>query len=213
MIDKNNSPTPTGSGTHGLPASTEQQVKDDAGALLDTARSELSHIKAEAETQAGAIAEEAKAELGKVADKARGMAAEQKDMLASQVEGVAQAVNKVAGELEADDSATAGYARTVADTVNQFSETLKTKDVDQLLHMAEDFGRKQPAAFAGVMAIAGFAASRFLVASSKRRQQTDSEKAATGTTGAYGADANASSYGNGSDAARRAGNSTLGGGF
>jgi hypothetical protein len=212
MIEKNTDPTVTGAGRTVLPAETEQRLKNDAGALVDAAKSELSQLKTEAETQAGALAEEAKAEFGKVAEKAKGLASEQKDMIADQVDGVAQAVSKVAGELEASDATTAGYARTVADSVNKFSETLKTKDVDQLLQMAEDFGRKQPAAFAGVMAIAGFAASRFLLASAQRREETDASKPVTYGDSSYAADRTATpTYGNSSPSTPPAGGRNMGG--
>jgi hypothetical protein len=163
-------PGKTETGGSVLPAEAERQLKDDASAAVETAKEEFGAIKAEAEAQAGAIAEEAKAELGKMADKAKGMAAEQKEFVSGQLEGVAEAVNKVAGELEAQNATTAGYARTLADTVTSFSDTIKNKDVDELLAMAQDFGRRQPAVFMAAAALAGFAASRFLMSSAKRRQ-------------------------------------------
>lgn len=206
MIEKNNTPTGTSKGSGAQPADAVQKVKEDAGAALETAKSELAHLKTEAETQAASIAEEAKAEIGHLADKAKGMATEHKDVFAGEVDNVASAVGKVASELEANQSATAGYARTVADTVNRFSETLKTNDVEQLLHMAEDFGRRQPAAFAGVMAIAGFAASRFLIASAQRRARSDAADMP-----AHGSDYSAAAGGS-LDTARRDGSGSMRGG-
>jgi hypothetical protein len=134
---------------------------------MEAAKKEIRTVKAEAEAQAGAVVEQAKQEIGKVAEKAKGMASEQKEFIASQVDDVAQAVSRVAGELEGN-SAIGGYARTVADTVQNFSETIRNKDVDELLSMAQDFGRRQPVAFMGAMALMGFAASRFLMASARR---------------------------------------------
>lgn len=201
MIDKTNPNLSEGSeadaGTTGIiPPKAEQRLKEDAGALLDTARAELAGLKDEAATQASAVADEAKAEIGKLADKAKGMAAEQKEFVAGQIGSVAEAVQKVAGELEANDATTAGYARTIADTVTQFSDTVKNKDIDELLSIAEDFGRKQPVAFMGAAALLGFAASRFLVASASRRrpahgmssQHADTSVGDGGpTAGSYGA--------------------------
>ncbi len=185
MIEKN--PIPGRAGTEPraakpgiLPEAAEQTLKDDSAALLETAKSELAGLKDEATTQAMAVADEAKAEIGKLADKAKGMAAEQKEFVAGQIEGVAEAVQKVAGELEASDANTATYARTLADTVTKFSDTVKNKDVDELLSIAEDFGRKQPVAFMGAAALLGFAASRFLFSSAKRRAP-----ASTGMSGQY----------------------------
>jgi hypothetical protein len=164
-----------------LSPEAEDQLKEDAGAALETAKSEAGKIASEVQAQAGAVMDEAKSELGKVAAKAKGMAAEQKELVADQIDSVAQAVDKVAGELEANNAATAGYARTFADTVNTFSDNVKNKDVDELLSMAEDFGRRQPAAFMAAAALAGFAASRFLVASQRRHQQLQP------TSGSYAA--------------------------
>jgi hypothetical protein len=163
-------PEKTATGGSVLPAEAERQLRQDADTAIETAKQEILGIKAEVEDQAGAIADEAKAELGKMADKAKGIAAEQKEFVSGQLEGVAEAVNKVAGELEAQNATTAGYARTLADTVTSFSDTIKNKDVDELLAMAQDFGRRQPAVFITAAALAGFAASRFLMSSATRRQ-------------------------------------------
>jgi phage host-nuclease inhibitor protein Gam len=175
MSPANKNPTTTGyedpkTGGSVLPSEAERRLKEDAGAAMETAKNEFSAVKHEAEAQAGAVVEQAKQEIGKVAEKAKGMATEQKEFIAHQVEDVAEAVNKVAGELEGSNAAIGGYARTVADTVTNFSETIKNKDVDELLGMAQDFGRRNPAAFMGAMALMGFAASRFIMASARRAQ-------------------------------------------
>jgi hypothetical protein len=189
MIDKLNpnlaQGTEADTGTTGLiPPKAEQRLKD------------------EATTQASAVADEAKAEIGKLADKAKGMAAEQKEFVAGQIGSVADAVQKVAGELEANDATTAGYARTIADTVTSFSDTVKNKDVDELLSMAEDFGKKQPVAFMGAAALLGFAASRFLLASANRRQPTPGMSSQYGSTGVGDGGPAATSYGTSSTSPR-----------
>jgi hypothetical protein len=61
----------------------------------------------------------------------------------------------------------AGYAERVGDY-------LRERDSDQLLADAEDFGRRQPWAIATGGLALGFAASRFLKASSSRRYQNRS---------------------------------------
>jgi phage host-nuclease inhibitor protein Gam len=175
MSPANKNPTTTGyeeprTGGSVLPSEAERRLKEDAGAVVEAAKQEFGTVKAEAEAQAGAVVEQAKHEIGKAAEKAKGMATEQKEFIAHQVDDVAQAVNKVAGELEMNNAAIGGYARTVADTVTNFSETIKNKDVDELLGMAQDFGRRQPAAFMGAMALMGFAASRFIMASAQRNR-------------------------------------------
>jgi phage-related tail protein len=162
------SPTESGSGV--LPAEAERKLREDAGTAVEAAKEEILGIKNEVATQAGATVEQAKAEIGKVAEKAKGIAEDQKEFVAGQIKGVADAVNKVAAELESSDASTAGYARTLADSVSSFSETVQTRNVDELLAMAQDFGRRQPVVFMSAAALMGFAASRFLTSSANRHR-------------------------------------------
>jgi hypothetical protein len=155
-----------------IPPKAEQRLRQDAAELADTAKREFDSIAGEAAGQAHEFAEEAKAQLGAATEKVKGIAEQQKEVFAEQLGGVAEAVSKVASELENNDQTTAGYARSIADGVQKFSETMRTSNVDDLMAMAQDLGRKQPAAFIGAAAIAGFAASRFLLASAKRHQST-----------------------------------------
>jgi hypothetical protein len=68
----------------------------------------------------------------------------------------------------------------IADNAEKLSAAIRDNDVDQLLGMAQDFGRRQPVAFMGAAALLGFAASRFVTASAKRR----SDQAASTNTAA-----------------------------
>ena len=68
----------------------------------------------------------------------------------------------------------------VADGAAKLTTTVRDNDVDQILSMAQDFGRKQPAAFMGAAALLGFAASRFLLASASRRSDRQVSAAGSG---------------------------------
>ena len=135
------------------------KVKADASALKAEAQNLAGSIADEASTQAGHIADEAKTQAAAAVEKAKGLAGEQKDLLAVQIGGVADAMQRVAGDLEANSSSSAQYARMIADNAERLSSTIKNNDVDALLNMAQDFGRRQPAAFVGVAALLGFAAT------------------------------------------------------
>jgi hypothetical protein len=157
------------------PASTQDQaaqsvdkIKADASALKTEAQNLAGSVAAEATEQVGHIADEAKAQAAAAVDKAKGLAGEQKALLAGQIGGVADAMQRVAKDLEDNSGSGAQYARMIADNAEKLSSTIKNNDVDALLNMAQDFGRRQPAAFVGVAALLGFAASRFLLASSSR---------------------------------------------
>ncbi len=54
-----------------------------------------------------------------------------------------------------------------ADQLERFSQALREKDLGGLVRDAEDFARRQPAAFFAAAAIAGFLAVRFLKASQR----------------------------------------------
>ena len=144
------------------------KVKIDATALKAEAHSLVGDVVSEATDQVGHLADEAKTQAAAAVDKAKGIAGEQKDLLAGQIEGVADAMQRVAGDLETNNGSGAQYARMIADNAEKLSSTIKNNDVDALVNMAQDFGRRQPAAFVGLAALLGFAASRFILASGAR---------------------------------------------
>jgi len=146
-------------------------LKADASAVVDEARDVLGTINEEAGSQLSQVADRAKENLSEATLKVKGLAAEQKDLLATQIGGIADAMERVAADLEAQGSSGASYARTIADNASQLSTTVRDNDVDQIIAKTQTFGRQQPAAFLGAAALLGFAASRFLLASSKRREQ------------------------------------------
>lgn len=159
-----------------IPAKAEETIRHDVHELVETAKHEFEKVKDEATSQASGIVDEAKAQIADVTEKAKGLATEQKDLLAGHIGGVAEAMERVATDLEGQHSSSAQYARMIADGACRISETVQKNDVDAILSMAQDFGRKQPAAFMGAAALLGFAASRFLLASAKREEQRGSDR-------------------------------------
>lgn len=112
-----------------------------------------------AREQAGAIANEAK-------DNARSMFEDQQRAAASGLGDFAGALRRAAREMEGGQSAPVSrMAQSAADGLQRFSETLRSKDLDALLHEAESFARRQPVVFMGAAALAGFLAVRFLKSS------------------------------------------------
>lgn len=166
-------------GTSGT-APDSERLRKDASAAAETAKRDLERVREEAESSVREIADQAQVQLEQAGEKFKGAAADQKDMLAEELGSVAKAVSRVAEELRTEKAATAGYASSIAGGMRRLSENMRDKDVDELIGMAQDFGRRQPAAFMGAAALAGFAASRFLFASSRRRHEARNG-AATGT--------------------------------
>ncbi len=159
-------------------AALKSQAGDQLQSLKAQATDEFSNLKAQAQDQLGDAAEKAKAfageQVSQLTDRARSFATEQKDLAARQIGGVVDAVSRVAEELQDGDSAVAGYAQDMAGSLRRLADSVQNKSVDDLVGVAQDFGRRQPLAFVGIAALAGFAASRFLLASAKRPTRTAS---------------------------------------
>lgn len=108
-----------------------------------------------------------------ISDEARGFASDQKDYAAGQLGSIADAVARVSEELEQQNQVSlARYAREIGNGMRGLSETARDSSVDELVHKAQSFGRRNPAAFLGAAALLGFAASRFLTASAHRQETT-----------------------------------------
>jgi hypothetical protein len=155
----------------------QDTLRADANAVKEEIGSVANQVKDEAMQQAGQLAEQAKAQVADAAEKVKGIAGEQKEFIAGQLGGVADAVERVATDLEGQNASSAQYARMIADNAEKLSSLVRDNDVDRLLSMAQDFGRRQPVAFLGAAALLGFAASRFVTASAQRQQQRESEAA------------------------------------
>ncbi len=136
--------------------------------------------------QAQEAAAQAKDKAGEAAQQARGRAREQVDQRSTQageqVTAQAADVRSVAGALrDQGKDKPAELAEKAADRAEQLGAYLKDADADRLLRDLEDLGRRQPmAVVAGGLAL-GFAASRFLKASSQKRF----EASTSGGTGGY----------------------------
>ena len=138
------------------------ESRQGAGAgIVDKAREDLRGAKSAA-----------RVEISHATEKAKQAAAGQKDFAAERVGGIAAAIGKVGDELQQGDQAAVGrYAKQIGSSVQRFADDIKGKDIGEIAGMAEEFGRRDPAAFLGIAALAGFAASRFLTASADRHAQ------------------------------------------
>lgn len=87
-----------------------------------------------------------------------------------QVSATAQALRTTGSSLHDEgQDAPARAAEQLAGYAERIGDYLTRTDGEQLLHDAEDFGRRQPLAAIGLGLVAGLAASRLLKASSSRR--------------------------------------------
>src|SRR5215212_5014183 len=120
--------------------------------------------------------EQVKEKAGEAKDQASSRVREQLDSRSTQVgeqaTSIATAVRRASEQLRQEGQQ--GPARLLeqgADRVEQAGSWLREKDGDTMLRDVEDFGRRRPWVIAAGAAVAGFAASRFLGASSRRRYE------------------------------------------
>ena len=98
----------------------------------------------------------------KAGEKIMDTAERQKAMGADYVDGIAEAVRRAAGEFEGQVPQAAHYIRYAADQMETMSDSLRRRDLSQMMSDVQGFARRQPTAFLGLSFLAGFAAMRFL---------------------------------------------------
>jgi ElaB/YqjD/DUF883 family membrane-anchored ribosome-binding protein len=143
-------------------------LKRDVDAVVSEVQDLGAKVSTEAQEQVSQLADQAQAKIAETAEKVKGVAGEQKDLLADRITGVAEAADRVATDLESNNQQAAQYVRMVADNAGKLSDTIRNNDVDQIVNLTQDFGRQQPVAFLGAAALLGFVASRFIAASAQR---------------------------------------------
>lgn len=112
-----------------------------------------------------AIQSEAQNVLGKVKTSARDAATTGKDKASSTLTSVSAMVEDVAKTLDDKVGGQYGdYARRAADAVSGLADTLKSKEVDDLLEDARNFVRQRPAVAIGAAAALGFILTRIVKA-------------------------------------------------
>lgn len=158
-------PTTSGDGQNrGASAS-----QTDSGTHSERQASGLGSLQEKAAQDFSEIREAAKNQASQALDKSAEMAAEKKNYVAEQLSGVAEALEKVGGEMKDGEYGMIGrYARDLGGSARRLATDLKNRDMSEVVSMAENFGRRQPVAFLGLAALAGLAASRFVTASAHR---------------------------------------------
>lgn len=96
-------------------------------------------------------------------DKARSYAEDGKARAGGALDELSRMMNDAAATVDEKVGAQYGqYARSAADAVSNFSESLKSKNVDDLIGEARDFARKSPAVAIGTAAALGFVLVRLI---------------------------------------------------
>jgi hypothetical protein len=143
------------------------------GATVDTGDGGTAdQVKDQVRDKAQVAQDKARGALGQ----ARGRLSDQVDQRSTQagerVAGTASDVRSIAEQLRSQGKdAPANLAEQVANQADRVGDYLKGASGDRILRDVEDFARRQPMLVAAAGLALGFAASRFLKASSSRRYQ------------------------------------------
>jgi mitochondrial fission protein ELM1 len=107
-----------------------------------------------------------------VQERTRSTLSQQKDRAASSLDNVAQALRDTGEQLRSHDQASfADYAVRAADQLELFSESIRTKDVNEMVGDVERFARRQPEIFLGAAFTLGLLAARFFKSSSRASEE------------------------------------------
>jgi len=125
----------------------------------DTSRQNMTDRAREAATDAA----------GAARDMAEDRTRRAKSAVADEVGGVAHALRKAADDLREGSPQERTFAQ-IADTLADVSETIRGKDVGEMVHEANLMARRHPLTFLGGAALLGFTAVRFAKASGGQRR-------------------------------------------
>jgi hypothetical protein len=143
-----------------------------AGSTTEQVGSTSDQVKDQVRDKAQVAQDKARGALGQ----ARGRFSDQVDQRSTQagerIAGTASDVRSIAEELRSQGKdAPANLAEQVAGQADRVGDYLKGASGDRILRDVEDFARRQPMLVAAGALALGFAASRFLKASSGRRYE------------------------------------------
>jgi hypothetical protein len=129
---------------------------------------------ADAARQASGQAKQAASSLASDATKqAKGFLNMQVGVGADLVDHVVESARAAAESLDQNAPQLAGLVRNAADRAEAFSQDLRDQTVEDLIRLASDFTRKQPALVFGLASLAGFLAFRVIKSSPPESSMED----------------------------------------
>ena len=139
-----------------------------------------SSIKEKAQEATGPTKEKARDVAGQVQDTVRREVDERTSQAGEKVSGTAEDIRSIGEELRKQGKDGPGrLADQAAEQTEKVGSDLSGNGPDQMLHDLEDFGRRRPWALLAGGLLAGAAAARFLMASSRSRYEGRSRNGGT----------------------------------
>jgi hypothetical protein len=147
------------------------------GSTIATGGSPTDQVKDQVGEKAQLAQDKTRGALGQARGRLRDQVDQRSTQAGDQVQSAAQDVRSVAEQLRNQGKETpARVAEQVADRAESFGTYLRDADGERLLGDVEAFARRQPWLVAASGLALGFAASRFLKASSSRRYQAGADR-------------------------------------
>jgi len=166
MADQTVQPDTSGANaSESLKSFSEQAMS--AGRELKDKATDLAGVSADTlKTQASSFMNAAKDVASQATDKLKDTVSERKGAGADYVGSLADTIRRAAREFDTDLPIAGSYMRKAASQVENVSDSIRTGEFNDVVRNARDFARRQPTAFLGLAALAGFAVVRFLKSSS-----------------------------------------------
>ena len=150
------------------------KAKAEAASVAEEAKRAASDVKAEAAQAARDVADTARGEL-------HGAIEEQKSAGAERAKRIAGAIDRAADELGEEIPFAGDVLHRAAHEIEDIAEAVRNREPRELIGVAQDFARRQPALFAGAVGLVGFAAVRFWMSSSRDRDEAAAMGGGTGS--------------------------------
>jgi hypothetical protein len=151
------------------------------GSTVTADRSTTEQVKDQVRDTTQLAQDKAQGALGQARSRLRDQIDQRSTQAGEQVQSTVQDVRSMAEQLRGQGKDTpARVAEQVADRAESFGSYLRDADGERLLQDVEDVARRQPWLIAAGGLALGFAASRFLKASSGRRYHTGDDRSSVG---------------------------------
>jgi ElaB/YqjD/DUF883 family membrane-anchored ribosome-binding protein len=166
-----------GGTTHGETLKSFSEQAMEAGREFKDKASDIAGASTDKlKDQATELASAAKDMAGQAADKVKEAVSDKKGAGADYVGSLAETIRRAGREFDNDLPIAGKYIRKAASQVENVADSIRSGDFNDLVRNAQSFARRQPTAFLGIAALAGFAVVRFLKSSSDTSTESSVER-------------------------------------
>ena len=151
-----------------------RDVKAKASGLTD-------EVTRAAKDNASQLGDAAMAMANSAKDKVEAAVSERKSLGADYIGSIAQAAGRAAYSFEAELPQAAHYIRQASEQIQGVADTVRERNVRELVGEVQDFARRQPTLFFGGAVVMGFAALRFLKSTAPKAGNGESHQSSAFT--------------------------------